>query len=89
MAPVPITTMSAGTRRPDSVTTSATRPPSSPAKLSSGSPHTHSTPCSRSTRSKKRPAVGPNPFDSGAFSAITSVQRLPSVVSDAATSQAM
>ena len=40
-------------------------------------------------RAKKAPAVGPKCAESGASSSITIVQRLPSVVSVAATSQAM
>ena len=42
-----------------------------------------------SRSAKKRPAVGPKPVSSGADSTITIVQRLPSAVSVAATSQAM
>ena len=55
-APVPMTTASASTTRPEAHTTRSTR--SAPSKRSSGSPQTSSTPllCSRSA--KNRPAVG-------------------------------
>ena len=86
-APVPMTTASASTTRPEAQTTRSIR--SAPSKRSSGSPQTSSTPllCSRSA--KNRPAVAPKPVSSGADSTITIVQRLPSAVSVAATSQAM
>ena len=87
IAPVPSTTRSASSTRPDSVTTRWTRP--SPSKRASGSAVTQSMPCSASTPAKKRPAASPKPLDSGASSTITSVHCLPIVVSDAATSQAM
>ena len=72
-APVPITTMSAGSSRPDAVTTRSTRSP--PSSRSTPSPQTSSTPRPRSRSAKKPPAVGPKCADSGASSSITIVQR--------------
>ena len=88
IAPVPITTMSASTARPEAVTTRCTRSPS-PSSRSTPSAVTSSTPWSRSSRAKNAPAVGPKCVASGASSSITIVQRRPSCVSVAATSQAM
>ena len=79
--------MSAGSSRPPSVTTLETRP--SPSKRPSASFGTQSMPWSRSTPAKNSPACLPKPSDSGPSSCMTSVQLLPSAVSDAATSQAM
>ena len=87
IAPVPITTMSAGSSRPEAQTTRCTRV--SPSRRSSPSPQTSSTPCSRNSAPKNSPAVAPKCAASGASSSITIVQRRPSVVSVAATSQAM
>ena len=86
-APAPITTRSASIVLPDSVTTRSTR--FSPSKRATPSPVTNSIPCEPSRSWKNRPASVPKPVDSGASSSITSVHCLPSVVSEAATSQAM
>ena len=87
VAPVPSTTMSASSTRPDSQTTRCTRP--SPSKRTSGSAVTQSIPCASSAPAKKCPAASPKWPESGASSIITSVHRFPSAVSEAATSHAM